>query len=224
MLHPENFFAGRYGSYNGKATDLTTALQGLVADGVLEVDPKIIAGALSGKLAEALDEVTGRNLLPELQDQIRAEQQLAQAYSNANAAITAHIDALKLDPSLSPLLPADKLAEARGQFAAAVMAAKSGDLDALGRVPQLAQAVLTAGRGYYTSSPQYQSLFEATTATESELAGIAGTKADAANAQAVHLSSVVDAINNGRLVESVAGVRSEIENLRQEIRALAARR
>lgn len=69
------------------------------------------------------------------------------------------LDSILLDQSLTTLTPEQQLNEAMAQYQAALIAAQGGDADALASLPDLAQQLLTIGRGYYSSGDQYTDLF-----------------------------------------------------------------
>jgi hypothetical protein len=66
-----------------------------------------------------------------------------------------------LDTSaLSPLTPAERLASARRAYEEALAAAQAGDLDALERLPQLAQQYLAEARSYTGGVGGYRDIFQ----------------------------------------------------------------
>ena len=62
--------------------------------------------------------------------------------------------------NLSSLTPSERFDEANAQFAAALAAAQGGDPDALRRITQLADSLLSEGRGRFASSQGYTDLEE----------------------------------------------------------------
>lgn len=60
---------------------------------------------------------------------------------------------------LSPLTPQQKLAEAKAQYEKDLALAQGGDLEAMGRLTQDAQAYLDLARQFYASSPMYTEIF-----------------------------------------------------------------
>lgn len=69
-------------------------------------------------------------------------------------------DDLLLDEQLTPLTPAERLAEAQSQFDDLFAAAQAGDVEAAAALPGAAQSLLEAGRFMFASGEQYQQLFD----------------------------------------------------------------
>lgn len=74
---------------------------------------------------------------------------------------------------LSVLTPEQRLAEAQAQFDALVALALGGDADAAAALPAAATALLQEARGFYSSTDQYQSIFESTMAAMAQIAAMA---------------------------------------------------
>lgn len=65
-----------------------------------------------------------------------------------------------LNEQLSPLTPAERLAEAQAQFDALLQAALGGDLDAAQALPDAARELLDVARFMFASGSQYQAIFD----------------------------------------------------------------
>lgn len=76
---------------------------------------------------------------------------------------------------LSPLTPAQKLAEAQKQYEEALAKAAKGDPQALADITKFADAYLKQARDFYASSPLYADIFKQITEA---LAALAGTTTD----------------------------------------------
>lgn len=71
-----------------------------------------------------------------------------------------YTQSLLLNETLSPLTPAERLAEAQSQFDALLQAALAGDVDAAGALPDAARELLNVARFMYASGAQYQTIFD----------------------------------------------------------------
>jgi len=89
----------------------------------------------------------------------QSARQAADAYRQVNAALGDAVRQLR-GGALSPLLPAQKLAEARAQLDAVYGQAATGDAAALAKLPQMATDFLTASRDYNASSAAYTADFD----------------------------------------------------------------
>ena len=74
-----------------------------------------------------------------------------------------YVDSLLLNDQLSPLTPQQQLDEARSQYMTTLLAAQAGDVDALNKLPQIADAYLQQARFMFASSDQYQAIFDEVT-------------------------------------------------------------
>jgi tape measure domain-containing protein len=78
------------------------------------------------------------------------------------------LDSLKLS-DLSPLTPEQKLMEAQDQYLNLLNKAKTGDLDALAKLPDAAKTYLEMARDFYASSQQYTDIFNSVTSALEQL-------------------------------------------------------
>jgi hypothetical protein len=129
-------------------------------------------------------------------------------------------ESLLLDNALSPLSPADKLAEARRQFESVSAAAMGGDQEAMDRLQETSQAYLDEAKAYYASSEDYFAAFNQVQgilrATEIKTQG----QLDLARAQLVALNQQIEGLLT--VNKSVLTVAEAVMKLRDAIEQLAA--
>ena len=213
--------------------DLKSILGQLINDGFLQVDPAIITGALNGTLSDAIaqlkdseaikqDKLAIQQSLSDLATSfaglLQPAQQLADGLTAIGAQVKGTVDSLQIDPSLSPLTPAERLAQARGQFAGAVSAAQGGDLSAYGTAQSLARNVLAFSRAY--SPAGYGSDFAATTATLSALGAGATAQGAALAADVQRLTAIQAEIAAGNVGthDRLDALTAEVVGLREDLR------
>ena len=128
-------------------------------------------------------------------EQIQASQSAAQtarqaadAYRQTTASLADAVRQLR-GGDLSPLLPKQKLDEARAQLDAVYNTASTGDAAALAALPQIATDFLTASRTYNASSQAYTDDF----AHVMDLLAQAGVASDAAAARQDYAATLADA-------------------------------
>jgi tape measure domain-containing protein len=109
------------------------------------------------------------------------------------------IDSLKIG-ELSPLTPAQKLAEAQAQYQALLVKAQGGDLEALGQITGAAQAYLQIAQQYFGgSTPQYVEIFNSVIAA---LEALTITKQPPVTERQADQALVAALPTNGRMVSS----------------------
>jgi hypothetical protein len=219
-------------------------IQNGALQGINQVDENLIAGAMTGKLEEALATEAAQRLAAAGAAHIAQQQQLAAAYERSNAALAETINRLKLN-DLSPLSPEQRLAEAQRQFDALDARAITGDLDAQAALGGAGSALVQAGRAYHAASPEFVALFDRVTsrldavrahneqemipaaraaidettrllAATSDLGGLTAAGLQAILGGSSHLAADVRAA-----ADALIGAVSSIES-RQSVRAIAA--
>jgi len=174
--------------------------------GITEVDETLIAGAVGGKLEEAMAALEQARVALEgeqLAGLSREFDRLREGIDRTKDSIGQFLDSLKLDDGLSPLKPLEQLNEARRQFYELIARANNGDLDAAARAPQAGRALLGLSQDFYArSSSDYRAEFGGVTTDLNAIQGsLSGRSAEIASLQ-------------GRAADAIAA-----ENL-TEIRAL----
>lgn len=101
---------------------------------------------------------------------------------------------LLVDPELSPLSPADRLAEARRQFDEVAARAQLGDSAAIGELPDLSRRLLEASRAYHASSADYFADFERVSGVLQATESLASRQLAIAESQLVSLRSQTDTL------------------------------
>ena len=135
---------------------------------------------------------------------IAEQERLKDAFDRAGEEIAKFRDGLALSP-YSPLSPEDRLGAARSGFFATRDAAAGGDIEALQRLTQEAEAFLAASRAFNASSAAYAGDFAAVQgALGGALSGVDLGKA-AADAQAALLGDQVDLLTQIRDLLAAAG-------------------
>jgi tape measure domain-containing protein len=92
-----------------------------------------------------------------LQEQAREAGSLVAAYGRLSETLRGAIDGIRVG-DLTSLAPKQRLEEAQNQFQAAFGKARGGDIEAGGALPQLANQVLSLGKGYFASSTDFANL------------------------------------------------------------------
>lgn len=101
---------------------------------------------------------------------------------------------LLVDPELSPLSPADRLAEARRQFDEVAARAQLGDSAAIGELPDLSRRLLEASRTYHASSADYFADFERVSGVLQATESLATRQLAIAESQLASLRSQTDTL------------------------------
>lgn len=101
---------------------------------------------------------------------------------------------LLVDPELSPLSPADRLAEARRQFDEVAARAQLGDSAAIGELPDLSRRLLEASRAYHASSADYFADFERVSGVLQATESLATRQLAIAEGQLASLRSQTDTL------------------------------
>lgn len=101
---------------------------------------------------------------------------------------------LLTDAELSPLSPADRLAEARRQFDEVAARAQLGDSAAIGELPDLSRRLLEASRAYHASSADYFADFERVSGVLQATESLAGRQLAIAESQLASLRSQTDTL------------------------------
>ncbi|SLN31721.1 hypothetical protein [Oceanibacterium hippocampi] len=137
---------------------------------------------------EAEVELARREAIDLINEEILANQALAQEVERARNSLDGireglaeFADSLKLS-DLSPLTPAEKLAEARSQFDTQLALARGGDVDALAGFTDIAQSFLEASRAFNASSAPFQSDFDLVQSVLEELQTSSVTSKDSQQA------------------------------------------
>ena len=212
-----------YGIYEGAGGtgNEATVIQNLVAQGVINADPRIIAGAINGKLEEAAAQVQASGLVQTLQSVFQAATQAAQALDSVSSNLQQAADAMKLDQNLSPLKPEEMLASGRSQFETLRIKALSGDTEAAAQLPSVGRALLAVSQDYFgRASGAYGADFRN---VENELSTISGEYAGrAASARAI--ASEAEAAANSALVANtlaaVGDLAGKVDRLTSRLTAL----
>ena len=138
----------------------------------LETSTRDMIAQLYGGPAGSLDAINSQ--IAALESAQQGVMSSAEAVSDASASryedelaaiqrIRGYIDSLLLNAQLTTLTPEQQLAEAKKQYDAVLSAAQSGDVSALSKLPDAAQAFLERARGFYASGDQYQGIFDSVT-------------------------------------------------------------
>lgn len=101
---------------------------------------------------------------------------------------------LLTDAELSPLSPAERLAEARRQFDEVATRAQLGDSAAIGELPELSRRLLEASRTYHASSADYFADFERVSGVLQATESLATRHLAIAESQLVSLRSQTDTL------------------------------
>lgn len=101
---------------------------------------------------------------------------------------------LLTDAELSPLSPADRLAEARRQFDDVAARAQLGDTAAIGELPDLSRRLLEASRAYHASSADYFADFERVSGVLQATESLASRQLAIAENQLASLRSQTDTL------------------------------
>lgn len=139
--------AAAIGRLRAAASDLVAELYGTPLDQLTAEIERIEQAQQAASQAQ----IDGINAVGEAAENVY-ESQLAALQS-----IQEWLDAQRLG-DLSTLTPEQRLAEARRQFETTLEAARGGDVDALGRITQLADALLSEGRDFWASGDPYTEL------------------------------------------------------------------
>lgn len=123
--------------------------------------------------------------------------EVAGAWQSAIDRIRGWLDDLMTGP-LGGLRPRDALAEARRQFDAVLAAARGGDAEAAGRLPQLAEQVLRLGQRVFASGDPYFALRDEVRGALQSIVGLSGPGGGSVGGGAV---GVVGAVDNSALAE-----------------------
>lgn len=99
-----------------------------------------------------------------LEDQVSEQQRMVETLTNVIDSLDDFSDSLKLS-NLSPLSPAQQLAEARAQFEAVRLLALGGDVSAAESLPASARALLEASRAFNASGRGFVTDFNLVQAT-----------------------------------------------------------
>lgn len=83
----------------------------------------------------------------------------ANALASALQRVAQYLLGLRTSEQFSPLTPQQRLAEAQSQFNAMLARARSGDVDAIGSLPQFAQTLLEQASAFWASGSQYDAIF-----------------------------------------------------------------
>ena len=94
--------------------------------------------------------------------------------------------------SLSIATPLEKFAQLQSEFSSAAGLAKTGDVEALGKIQNVSQNLLTSAQGLFASGPKYQELFEYVTTTLADVGTFADAKADV---QELQLNAMKDSVS-----------------------------
>lgn len=101
---------------------------------------------------------------------------------------------LLTDAELSPLSPADRLAEASRQFDDVAARAQLGDSAAIGELPELSRRLLEASRAYHASSADYFADFERVSGVLQATESLAGRQLAIAEGQLSSLRTQTDTL------------------------------
>jgi len=101
---------------------------------------------------------------------------------------------LLTDAELSPLSPADRLAEARRQFEEGAAGAQLGDSAAIGELPDISRRLLEASRAYHASSADYFADFERVSGVLQATESLAGRQLAIAEGQLSSLRTQTDTL------------------------------
>lgn len=125
--------------------------------------------------------------------------QVAGAWQSAIDRIRGWLDDLMTGP-LGGLRPRDALAEAQRQFQATLAAARGGDAEAAGRLPQLAEQVLRLGQRVFASADPYFAIRDEVRGALQSVVGLSGPGGGSVGGGAVG-SVGGGAIDNSALAE-----------------------
>lgn len=184
-------FVGTTRSENGQITRGAGALlNDILSSGALRgvsqeaIDEFLNTGSFDA-FSEALEEIT--DTLGEFGDLFRDNLNLASTaarrFANVAQSLAAANDNLLVDPNLSPLSPADRLAEARSQFTSLAESAQRGDIESLEQLEAAGSTLLEASRAFFASSAGFQSDFSFVRESLSVAAGQANLLSDTAAVQ-----------------------------------------
>lgn len=98
--------------------------------------------------------------------------------------------------SLSIATPLEKFSQLQSEFSSVAGLAKTGDLEALGKIQNASQNLLTSGRELWASGPKYQELFEYVTTTLADVGTFADAKADVQELQLNAMKNSVSLLEN----------------------------
>ena len=186
--------------------------------GITEVPDELIAGAVSGKLEQAMAQLAGGKLAGAIDDYLRQAERFAQGMENIADRLKQESDALFLDSNLSPLKAGDMLAEAQRQYAAVIAAARGGDADALARAPQVGRALLDIGQDFYgRASSDYRNIFGGVSNDYQALGGVASDRAAGARGAIGDLSAAQAEALVATTVESVDALTAKVDRLISKI-------
>ncbi len=183
----------------------------------LQYDPDVLR-SLTGKTLQGERGGTGESLLPKFQEYLAPAAQAAQVNvatwqsklaATGGGALASGIAGYVGSMSVSEYLsPERRLAGARTMYENALALAGTGDAGASAALPGLAQGLLGAGRDYYASGPQFQSLFER---VNSDLARVLDQQASAQEAVLAEMPAALREANQDMVMQ--------LKALREDLKA-----
>lgn len=221
----------------GAMSELSFAIKAISSSSALTTDQLAALAAVFPSISDTLMGIVGAGSDADLADAQaavdRAKADLRASYQAEVAEIESTIsslaafisrieifkDSLKLDNTLSPLSPLDRLNEAKSIYDESLAGVASGDVEALGRLEQVSRDYLTEARSYHGSSEEYFQIFESVDAALQTALNNAGTQITAAEAQLVELKTQVGGLID--INDSVMSVEDAILGVDAAISALA---
>lgn len=201
--------------------DFASIVQNFVRDGVIQADPRIIAGAISGKLEEAAAQVQAQTLVPQLDAIAQAASRAVDSLTNLSDGLIKAADALSLDQSLSPDKPDVMLANARAQFEKVRAAAQDGDSQAAADLPNYGRALLSISQDFNgRASGEYRADYAQVQWAERDIGGIYAGRASTARGIASDAMAAELAAQNAATLAAVQAQASELSRLTAALKTL----
>lgn len=174
-----------------------------------QLDAAAAAAADAERQATAALESAKSALVSTIQREASAAADAARKWSDLGRTLRQSAAALRLDGTLSPLNPADQLAEARAQYQDVARRAAGGDETAAAQLPDAARAFLEASRAYNADQAAYMRDFDEVQRTLARTATVAEREAAAAARQAETLEAQL--VQLGVINESVLTVAAALK-------------
>lgn len=161
--------------------------------------------------AKAALEDAKANLRSAYEDEKRSIEQVISRHQALIKSLRSFLDDLRLDSSLSPLDPFERLQEAQRQFQETAAKALTGDEEALGKIEDASRAYLTEAKAWWGTSTQYFEVFKEVEAIVAQALSVSEGQLSEAERQLAALESQIAAlIDVDKSVKSVADAISDL--------------
>lgn len=161
--------------------------------------------------AKAALEDAKANLRSAYEDEKRSIEQVISRHQALIKSLRSFLDDLRLDSSLSPLDPFERLQEAQRQFQETAAKALTGDEEALGKIEDASRAYLTEAKAWWGTSTQYFEVFKEVEAIVAQALSVSEGQLSEAERQLAALESQIAAlIDLDKSVKSVADAISDL--------------